>query len=168
MDKPAQRIPEVVDVSTQPVFTTNVRDFQCQVSEQHSTPGNIFDVTKGHNYGKKSIMSTPLKLKSLKLSVRDPIFYSTTMIVKMLIMTHPLRNWARVKLGLDKKNLCVMFLLWAIWKCRNLLYFKVCWIYCFGKLNVKDVDCNLYPYSGKWPSYHWVESATSVWSTSSF
>ena len=73
-DKAAQRMHEVVDVSTQTVFTTNVRDFQCQVPETYSTPGSIFDVTKDHNYAKKSIMSTPLKLKSLKLSVRDPNF----------------------------------------------------------------------------------------------
>ena len=74
MDKAAQRITEVVDVSTQTVFTTNVRAFQCQVPETYSTPGSIFDVTKVHNYAKKSIMSTPLKLKSSKLSVRDPDF----------------------------------------------------------------------------------------------
>ena len=29
MDKAAQNIPEVVDASTQTVFTTNVRDSQC-------------------------------------------------------------------------------------------------------------------------------------------
>ena len=74
MDKVAQRIPKVVDVSTQTVFTTNVRDFQCQVLETYSTPGSILDITKEHNYAKKSIMLTPLKLKSLKLSVRDPNF----------------------------------------------------------------------------------------------
>ena len=74
MDKAAQRILEVVDVSTQTLFTTNVRDFQCQVPETCSTPGSIFDVIKDHNYAKKSIMSTPLKLKSSKLSVRAPNF----------------------------------------------------------------------------------------------
>ena len=55
-------------------LTTNVRDFQCQVPETYCTPGSILDITKEHNYAKKSIMLTPLKLKSLKLSVRDPNF----------------------------------------------------------------------------------------------
>ena len=36
-DKAAQRIHEVVDVSTQTVFPTNVRPFQCQVPETYST-----------------------------------------------------------------------------------------------------------------------------------
>ena len=83
----------------------------------------------------------------LFFSNNDFFHLPITTIVKMLIMTHPLRSWARVKLGLDKKTLCIMFLLWAIWRCGNLLYLKVCWIYCLKKLNVKDVDCNLYPYS---------------------
>ena len=48
-------------------------DFQCQVPETYSTPGSIFDVTKDPNYAKES-MSTPLKLRSSKLSVRDPNF----------------------------------------------------------------------------------------------
>ena len=74
MDKAAQRIPEVVDVSAQTVFTANVRDFKCQVPETYFTPGSIFGVTKDHNYAKKSIMLTPLKFKSSKLSVRDPNF----------------------------------------------------------------------------------------------
>ena len=53
MDNAAQRIPEVVGISTQTAFTTNVRDFQCQVPETYSTPGSTFDVTKDHNYAKK-------------------------------------------------------------------------------------------------------------------
>ena len=53
MDKAVQRIPEVVDVSTQTVFTTNVRHFHCQVPETYSTPESIFDVIKDQNYAKK-------------------------------------------------------------------------------------------------------------------
>ena len=182
----------MVDVLTQTVFTTNVRDFQCQVPETYSTPRSIFDVTEDHNYAKQSTMSTSVrdpnfspnisgKSKYLRPKYLWYLYLPLVSLVKMLIMTHPLRSWARVKHSLGKKTLCRMLLLWAIWKCGNLLYLKVCWIYCFGKLNVKDVDCDLrkwkrrtwnkYPYSRymwKWPSYHWVESATCVWSTSSF
>ena len=50
MYKATQRIPKVVDVSTQTVVTTNVGDFQCQVPETYYTPGGIFDATKDHNY----------------------------------------------------------------------------------------------------------------------
>ena len=50
MYKTTQRISKAVDVSTQTVVTTNVRDFQCQVPETYYTPGSIFDVIKDQNY----------------------------------------------------------------------------------------------------------------------
>ena len=68
MNKTAQRIPEVVDVSAQTVFTKTVRDFQSQVLETYSTPGSIVSVIIDHNYAKKSTMLTPFKLNTLKLS----------------------------------------------------------------------------------------------------
>ena len=58
-----------------------MRDFQFQDPETYFTTGSIFNATKDHSYAKKSVMSTPLKLKSSKLSVRNPNFSQTSSII---------------------------------------------------------------------------------------
>ena len=155
MDKAVQRIPDVVDVSTQTVFTTNVRDFQCQVQETYSTPESIFNVIKDHNYAKKSIISTPLKLKSSKLFVRDQNFspiIDTSRISKTTTNNDDsndvdydpsFEKLSESEAWSEQEDFVPNASSMSHMKMRKFVVFESMLIYCFAKLNIKDVDCNL-------------------------
>ena len=155
MDKAVQRIPDVVDVSTQTVFTTNVRDFQCQVQETYSTPESIFNVIKDHNYAKKSIISTPLKLKSSKLFVRDQNFspiIDTSGISKTTTNNDDsndvdydpsFEKLSESEAWSEQEDFVPNASSMSHMKMRKFVVFESMLIYCFAKLNIKDVDCNL-------------------------
>ena len=98
-------------------------------------------------------MSTPLKLKSSNLLVKDPNFSPIIDISDISTTTTNNDSSKDVDYDPSFEQLSES----ETWSgqedfvpdtssMNHMKMQKVCWIHCFGKLNVKDVDCDL----GKW------------------